>query len=103
VRLRYTLPALADLSAILYDIAAHSPQGARRVQARIQALTVLLLQNSSPLPLGQENIGSPRGAGGLGKKTSCKCHNRIVHSVTPALVSGTKLRLKELPMPDLDQ
>jgi toxin ParE1/3/4 len=39
VRLRYTLPALADLSAV------HSPQGARRVQARIQALTDLLLQH----------------------------------------------------------
>jgi plasmid stabilization system protein ParE len=45
VRLRYTLPALADLSAILDYIAVHSPQGARRVQARIQALTDLLLQH----------------------------------------------------------
>jgi toxin ParE1/3/4 len=44
VRLRYTRPALADLSAILDFIAAHSPQGARRVQARIKALTDLLLQ-----------------------------------------------------------
>jgi plasmid stabilization system protein ParE len=43
VKLRYTLPALADLSAILDYIAAHSPQGARRVLARIQALTDLLL------------------------------------------------------------
>ncbi len=43
MRLRYTLPALADLSAILDHIAAHSPQGARRVQARIRALTDLLL------------------------------------------------------------
>jgi plasmid stabilization system protein ParE len=45
VRLRYTLPALADLSAILDYMAVHSPQGARRVQARIQALTDLLLQH----------------------------------------------------------
>jgi len=45
VRLRYTLPALADLSAILDYSAAHSPHGARRVQARIQALTDLLLQH----------------------------------------------------------
>jgi plasmid stabilization system protein ParE len=45
VRLRYTLPALADLSAILDYIAVHSPPGARRVQARIQALTDLLLQH----------------------------------------------------------
>ena len=43
MRLRYTLPALADLRAILDYIAAHSPQGARRVQARIKALTDLLL------------------------------------------------------------
>jgi toxin ParE1/3/4 len=42
VKLRYTLPALADLSAILDYIAAHSPQGARRVQTRIQAFTELL-------------------------------------------------------------
>ena len=42
VRLRYTLPALADLSAILDYIAARSPQGARRVQARIKAITDLL-------------------------------------------------------------
>ena len=44
VRLRYTLPALADLSAILDYIAAQSPQRAQRVQARIQAVTELLLQ-----------------------------------------------------------
>ena len=43
MKLRYTLPALADLSTILDHIAAHSPQGARRVQARIQAITDLLL------------------------------------------------------------
>lgn len=45
MRLRYTLPALADLSAILDYIAAHSPQGARRVQARIQTIIDLLLQH----------------------------------------------------------
>ena len=45
MRLRYTLPALTDLSAILDYIAAHSPQGARRVRARIRALTELLLQH----------------------------------------------------------
>jgi len=43
VRLRYTLPALADLDAILDCIAAHSPQGAKRVQARIQTIIDLLL------------------------------------------------------------
>jgi toxin ParE1/3/4 len=43
VKLRYTLPALADLSSILDHIAAHSPQGAKQVQARIQAIIDLLL------------------------------------------------------------
>jgi len=43
VKIRYTLPALADLSAILDYIAADSPQGAKRVQARIQAVVDLLL------------------------------------------------------------
>ena len=43
MNLRYTLPALADLSSVLDYIAAQSPQGARRVQARIQAIIDLLL------------------------------------------------------------
>jgi toxin ParE1/3/4 len=42
VNLRYTLPALADLDSILNYTAAHSPQGAKRVQARIQAVINLL-------------------------------------------------------------
>ncbi len=44
-RLRYTRPALADLEAVLDYIAARSPQGARRVQARIQAVIELLTQH----------------------------------------------------------
>jgi plasmid stabilization system protein ParE len=43
VKLRYTLPALADLSSILGYIATHSPQGSKRVEARIQAIIDLLL------------------------------------------------------------
>jgi hypothetical protein len=42
VRLSYTLPALADLSAILDYFATYSPQGAKRVQAPIQAIIDLL-------------------------------------------------------------
>lgn len=42
MKLRYTRPALADLSAILDYIAAHSPQGAKRVQKRVQAIVDLL-------------------------------------------------------------
>jgi plasmid stabilization system protein ParE len=45
VKVRYTLPALADLTSILDYIAAHSPQGAKRVQARIQAIIELLLSH----------------------------------------------------------
>jgi len=44
LRLRYTLPALADLDTILNYIAARSPRGARQVQARIKAVTDLLSQ-----------------------------------------------------------
>ena len=43
MKLRYTLPALADLNSILDHIAAHSPQGAKRVQGRIQGIVSLLL------------------------------------------------------------
>jgi toxin ParE1/3/4 len=43
VRLRYTRPALADLDEVLEYIAIHSPQAARRVQARIQMVIELLL------------------------------------------------------------
>ena len=43
MKVRYTLPALADLSSILDYIAARSPQGAKRVQARIQSVIDLLV------------------------------------------------------------
>jgi plasmid stabilization system protein ParE len=43
VRLRYTRPALADLDSILDYIAAASPQGAQRVQRRIQHVIELLV------------------------------------------------------------
>ena len=44
MRLRYTLPALADLVAILDYIADRSPQGAARIHSRIRAVTDLLLR-----------------------------------------------------------
>ena len=43
MRLRYTPEALVELDEILTGIAEHSPQGARRVQARIQAVIGFLL------------------------------------------------------------
>lgn len=42
LRLRYTSPAIADLNSILDYIAANSPQGAKRVQRRIQGVIELL-------------------------------------------------------------
>ncbi len=45
MRIRYTQPALSDLEAILAYISAHSPQGAMRVQTRIQAVIELLVMH----------------------------------------------------------
>jgi len=43
MKLRYTLPALSDLEAILDYIAERSPQGADRIHARIRTITELIL------------------------------------------------------------
>lgn len=45
MKLRYTPAALAELVAVLDTIAEQSPTGARRVQARIKAMTELLLRH----------------------------------------------------------
>ena len=45
MKLRYTLPALADLEAILEYLDGRSPQGAAKVKSRIQATIDLLLQS----------------------------------------------------------
>lgn len=45
MKLHYTRPALADLDQILDYIAARSPVGADRVQARIKATLELLLRH----------------------------------------------------------
>jgi plasmid stabilization system protein ParE len=44
MRLRYTLPALANLESILDYVVDRSPQGASRIHARIPAVTDLLLR-----------------------------------------------------------
>ena len=44
MRLRYTLPALDDLTSILDYVADRSPQGAARIRARIRSVTELLLR-----------------------------------------------------------
>lgn len=43
VKLRYTPRGLIELDEVLTYIAEHSPQGAKRVQTRIRAITALLL------------------------------------------------------------
>lgn len=45
MRLRYTLPALADLEDILHYVARSSPQGAARIHARVEAIINLLLSH----------------------------------------------------------
>lgn len=47
MKLRYTVPARADLDAILEYIDRQSPQGASRVKSRIQAVIDLLLRHPS--------------------------------------------------------
>ena len=42
MKVRYTLPALADLEAVLDYLIEQSPQGAKRIEARIQAVERLL-------------------------------------------------------------
>jgi toxin ParE1/3/4 len=45
VKLRYTLRGAAELDKVLAYIEERSPQGARRVRTRIQAIINLLLQH----------------------------------------------------------
>lgn len=45
-KVRYTLPAFAELEHILAYLEARSPSGARNVRARIEAITRLLATNS---------------------------------------------------------
>ena len=45
MKLRYTRSGLADLEDVLAYISVRSPQGADRVQARIKAVTDLLLDH----------------------------------------------------------
>jgi toxin ParE1/3/4 len=63
LNLRYTPKALAELADILAYIAERSPQGARKIQERIQAITVLLVQYPHSGRLTSESglrqIGTP--------------------------------------------
>ena len=55
MKYRYTLSALADLDAILDYVATKTPQGAERIQGRIQAIIDLLLLH----PLMGTRTGDP--------------------------------------------
>ncbi len=56
MKLRYTPRAVFELGEVLTYIAQHSPRGARRVHARIQAITTLVLQH----PLSGRRTSNPR-------------------------------------------
>jgi toxin ParE1/3/4 len=44
VKLRFTWHALRQIEEIIHGIALESPQGARRVRERMQAITTLLIE-----------------------------------------------------------
>jgi toxin ParE1/3/4 len=69
MRLRYTLPALADLESILDYVQQRSPQGARSVHARIKTVTELLLKHPH-----------------VGRRTSDPSIRRITTSPFPFLI-----------------
>jgi toxin ParE1/3/4 len=69
VKLRYTLRGAAELDKVLVTIEERSPQGARHVQARIQAIINLLLR--------YPNAGQPTSKGRL---------RRVVASPYPYLI-----------------
>ena len=62
MKLRYTPTAFAQFSAVLDYIATHSPEGAQRVQARIQKMTALLTRHpllgrpTDTLPIRRVNV-----------------------------------------------
>ena len=78
MRLRYTRPALADLSAILNYIAARSPRGAKRVKARLRAVIDLLLHYPQ-----------------LGRPTNDPAIRRIAATPYPYVMYGRPLMRKE--------
>ena len=69
MKLRYTRSALADLDAALDQIAAESPQGARRVQRRLRDVIDLLLRHPQ-----------------IGQMTSRPGMRRVVASPYPYLI-----------------
>ena len=70
VKLRYTRRAIAALSLILDYIGAQSPQGARRVHARIQITIELLLLHPN-----------------IDTRTGDPTIRRVTASLTPNLIS----------------
>ena len=74
MRIRYTLPAAADLEGVLEYLTLHSPQGARHVQARIKSVEKLLAQ----FPLA----GSPTRLAWLRRLTTTPYPYLIFYEVT---------------------
>jgi plasmid stabilization system protein ParE len=78
----------AHLNAILDYIAAHSPQGARRVQARIQALTDLLLQHP--------NIGTRTSDPAIRRMTTTPYPYLVFRAPSPPRSPSNRVR-REFP------
>lgn len=74
MRLRYTSPALAGLDDVLDYIATHSPQGARRVQARTQTIIDLLLLHP--------HIGTRTNDPAIRRKTTSPHRYLVFHKAT---------------------
>ncbi|HUZ63584.1 MAG TPA: type II toxin-antitoxin system RelE/ParE family toxin [Acetobacteraceae bacterium] len=74
MRLRYTLPALADLDEALGDITERSPLGARRVRVRIQGMIDLLLEHP--------HIGSPTNDPTIRRMRASPYRSRIFYAAT---------------------
>jgi plasmid stabilization system protein ParE len=98
VRIRYTVPALADLNSILDYIDALSPQGAKRVQARIQTVIDLLLSHP--------HIGVRTGDPAIRRLTTLPCAHLVFYEIAEAEIIIHAVRhaaRNPLEMPGSDQ
>ena len=84
MKLRYTTPAARDLDRVLSYLAEHSPQGARRVQARIQATINLLLEHP--------HAGQRTSRVGMRRLPAYPYPYLIFYSITGREVSITHIR-----------
>jgi plasmid stabilization system protein ParE len=97
VKLRYTLRAAAELDEILSYIDEHSPQGARSVQERIQAMTTLLLQHPQ--------AGHPTSKSGLRRMVAYPYPYLIFYRITETeiIIHGVRHSARRPSSPKADE